>query len=99
MGNTPERKSFPAPPKLPAHIKPRICRFGMKCKNDNCTYVHIKTKTGRSIASLGLGNELFGDLPKDLMSYEGGNLYSLDDTDFEDGGGVIIVPQPGVVTL
>ena len=73
-----DKKTFPAPPKLPAHIRPRICRFGMKCRNERCTYIHIRPKSGRSIMSLGLGDEPVDDF-KDLLEYEGGNLYALND--------------------
>ena len=81
VGNV-EKKVFPTPPKLPAHIKPRICRFGMRCRNEKCTYIHIRTKTGRTIASLGLGNEPIEGV-KDGLTYEGDNLYVLDDEGLE----------------
>ena len=85
MGNTLEKTTFPTPPKLPSHIKPRICRFGMKCRNESCKFIHIKTKSGRSISALGLANEEIDKLPTDLMSYEGGNLYGLDDSGLARG--------------
>ena len=37
VGGVDMKKTFPTPPKLPAHIRPRICRFGMKCRNERCT--------------------------------------------------------------
>ena len=76
------KKTFPTPPKLPAHIRPRICRFGMKCRNERCTYIHVRPKSGRSIMSLGLGDEPVDDF-KDLLEYEGGNLYALNDDGLE----------------
>ena len=82
VGNVQEKKVFPTPPKLPSHIRPRICRFGMRCSNPRCTYIHIKTRTGRTIAALGLGDEPVESV-REKLRYEGGNLYCLNDSEFE----------------
>ena len=79
VGEKGEKRSFPTPPRLPAHIRPKVCKFGMKCSNPRCTYIHVKTASGRSVGSLGLGDTPIDEI-KELLSYEGGNLYSLDDS-------------------
>ena len=53
----------------------------MKCRNDACKFIHIKIKSGRTIAALGLGGEELRTIPKELLSYAGGNLYGLDDSE------------------
>ena len=80
VGENGERRTFPTPPKLPSHIRPRICKFGMKCNNARCTYIHIKPLSGRSVGALGLGDVPVDEI-REHLTYEGGNLYALDDAD------------------
>ena len=82
-------KKFPTPPKLPPHVRPRICRFGMSCTNQRCTYIHVRPRSGRTISALGIGDEVVDNF-KGLLKYDKNNIFELDDENIVSNlGGVI----------
>ena len=79
-GNGNPGGKFPFP-RLPAGIQPRVCKFGMNCRRADCTYIHLRSKTGRPLNSIGVeGGDLMADFDPSLLAFDGEtNTYVLDD--------------------
>ena len=80
-GNGNERQQkFPFP-RLPAGVQARVCRFGMNCRRPDCSYIHLRAKTGRPLNSIGVeGGDLMADFDPSLLAFDGEtNTYVLDD--------------------
>ena len=85
----PNRK-FPQIPKLPPGVQPRVCRFGMRCNRPGCTYIHVKTKSGRPLNSIGIqGDEPMSMFDPATLSFVAEqNVYEIDDSDTAPQGNV-----------
>ena len=61
--------------------------FGMRCNRPNCSYVHIKLKSGRNLGSVGIvGGELVEDVDVSKLTFDKStNLYVLDDSSMPAG--------------
>ena len=82
-------KGIPPPPKLPSHIRPRVCRFGMKCANPRCTFIHIKAKSGKAINQLGLAGMTVDSLPRERLSWSAPeNVYIFNDDGLPEVSGL-----------
>ena len=82
-------------PRLPVGVEPRICRWGMKCSRADCSYIHVKPRSGKSLNALGFsGVELVSDIDPASLTWDGGlNCYILDDEGDETPGHLGLVAE------
>ena len=47
-----------------------MCKFGARCANPNCTFVHVRTKGGKPLSALGIdGDTAVDTIPKECLSW------------------------------